>query len=144
MHTELILCACFFFFWFFFSELGTEPRALRFLGKRSTIELNPQPLVCLLEERQSSDCFTFSDFQPVSYHFTHLKPVKVRGGGLWVIHRHRAVLYRICLWEFRECLPILLHYFPRCIQENTVKGLQRMKKVAIKIKMKCDQCVSWF
>jgi len=33
----------FFFFWFFFSELGTEPRALRFLGKRSTTELNPQP-----------------------------------------------------------------------------------------------------
>jgi len=34
----------FFFFWFFFLELGTEPRALRFLGKRSTTELNPQPL----------------------------------------------------------------------------------------------------
>jgi len=31
------------FFWFFFSELGTEPRALLFLGKRSTTELNPQP-----------------------------------------------------------------------------------------------------
>jgi len=37
----------FFFFWFFFSELGTEPRALRFLGKRSTTELNPQPLSLL-------------------------------------------------------------------------------------------------
>jgi len=35
----------FFFFWFFFSDLGTEPRALRFLGKRSTTELNPQPQV---------------------------------------------------------------------------------------------------
>jgi len=35
----------FFFFgsFFFFSELGTEPRALHFLGKRSTTELNPQP-----------------------------------------------------------------------------------------------------
>jgi len=33
----------FFFFLFFFSELGTEPRALRFLGKGSTTELNPQP-----------------------------------------------------------------------------------------------------
>jgi len=34
----------FFFFWFFFfPELGTEPRALRFLGKRSATELNPQP-----------------------------------------------------------------------------------------------------
>jgi len=31
-------------FFFFFPELGTEPRALRFLGKRSTTELNPQPL----------------------------------------------------------------------------------------------------
>jgi len=32
--------------WTFFppSELGTEPRALRLLGKRSTTELNPQPL----------------------------------------------------------------------------------------------------
>jgi len=27
----------------FFLELGTEPRALQFLGKRSTTELNPQP-----------------------------------------------------------------------------------------------------
>jgi len=36
------------FFWFFFSELGTEPRALRFLGKRSTTELNPQPLSSVL------------------------------------------------------------------------------------------------
>nr|XP_038960466.1 ER membrane protein complex subunit 4 isoform X1 [Rattus norvegicus] len=26
-------------------KLGTEPRALRFLGKRSTTELNPQPLM---------------------------------------------------------------------------------------------------
>jgi len=34
----------FFFFLFFFSELGTEPRALRFLGKRSATEPNPQPL----------------------------------------------------------------------------------------------------
>jgi len=40
----------FFFFFgsFFFSELGTEPRALRFLGKRSTTELNPQPLIFFL------------------------------------------------------------------------------------------------
>jgi len=33
----------FFFFFFFFPELGTEPRALRFLGKRSATEPNPQP-----------------------------------------------------------------------------------------------------
>jgi len=33
----------FFFLFSFFSELGTEPRALRLLGKRSTTELNPQP-----------------------------------------------------------------------------------------------------
>ncbi|XP_063137124.1 large ribosomal subunit protein uL29-like [Rattus norvegicus] len=32
------------FFFFFFSELGTEPRALGSLGKRSSAELNPQPL----------------------------------------------------------------------------------------------------
>jgi len=31
------------FFFFSFLELGTEPRALRLLGKRSTTELNPQP-----------------------------------------------------------------------------------------------------
>jgi len=36
-------CCCCFFFFFFFSELGTEPRALRLLGKRSTTKLNPQP-----------------------------------------------------------------------------------------------------
>jgi len=33
----------FFFFPFFFPELGTKPRALRLLDKRSTTELNPQP-----------------------------------------------------------------------------------------------------
>uniref|UniRef100_A0A8C8UG65 HIT domain-containing protein n=1 Tax=Peromyscus maniculatus bairdii TaxID=230844 RepID=A0A8C8UG65_PERMB len=32
------------FFLLFFSELRTEPRALHLLGKRSTTELNPQPL----------------------------------------------------------------------------------------------------
>jgi len=31
------------FFFLFFPELGIEPRALCFLGKRSTAELNPQP-----------------------------------------------------------------------------------------------------
>jgi len=36
----------FFFGSFFFLELGTEPRALRFLGKHSTTELNPQPRRC--------------------------------------------------------------------------------------------------
>jgi len=37
----------FFFFLFIFSELGTEPRALRLLGKCSTTEPNPQPLSSL-------------------------------------------------------------------------------------------------
>jgi len=37
----------FSFFFFFFSELRTEPRALRLLGKRSTTELNPQLLILL-------------------------------------------------------------------------------------------------
>jgi len=32
-----------FYFILFFSELGTEPRALRSLGKRCTAKLNPQP-----------------------------------------------------------------------------------------------------
>lgn len=35
-------------FWFLFSELRTEPRTLRLLGRHSTTELNPQPLVSLL------------------------------------------------------------------------------------------------
>jgi len=35
----------FFSFLFFYSELGTERRTLRLLGKRSTTELNPQPLL---------------------------------------------------------------------------------------------------
>jgi len=39
----LVFFFFFFFFGSFFSELGTEPGALRFLGKRSTTELNPQP-----------------------------------------------------------------------------------------------------
>jgi len=45
-----------FFFWFFFSELGTEPRALRFLGKRSATEPNPQPLFFLLNVQLSFIC----------------------------------------------------------------------------------------
>jgi len=43
-----MLYVLFFFSFFFFSELGTEPRALRLLGKRSTTELNPQPLLYVL------------------------------------------------------------------------------------------------
>ena len=35
-------------FFFFFLELGTEPRALRLLGKCSTTELNPQPRLLFL------------------------------------------------------------------------------------------------
>jgi hypothetical protein len=34
----------FFFFFLFFSVLGTELRALPLPGKRSSTELNPQPL----------------------------------------------------------------------------------------------------
>jgi len=45
----------FFFFGSFFSELGTEPRALRFLGKRSTTELNPQPLEQTLYVRREPE-----------------------------------------------------------------------------------------
>jgi len=50
----------FFFFFFFFPELGTEPRALRFLGKRSTTELNPQPLVLLSFPSFDVDLFKMS------------------------------------------------------------------------------------
>lgn len=39
-------CYCCFLFVCLFSELRTEPRALRLLGKLSTTELNPQPLQC--------------------------------------------------------------------------------------------------
>jgi len=41
---------------FFFLELGTEPRALRFLGKRSTTELNPQPQDMMLLEGTRNTC----------------------------------------------------------------------------------------
>jgi len=40
---QVLFFFLFFFFLFFFSELGTKPRALSLLGKRSTTELNPQP-----------------------------------------------------------------------------------------------------
>jgi hypothetical protein len=45
---SLLLLFCvllFLFLFFFFPELRTEPRALHLLGKHSTVELNPQPLV---------------------------------------------------------------------------------------------------
>jgi len=38
----------FFFLSFFLLELGTEPRALHLLVKRSTTELNPQPPGCFV------------------------------------------------------------------------------------------------
>jgi len=41
----LLIFIYLFIFGSFFSELGTEPRALRFLGKHSTTELSPQPLI---------------------------------------------------------------------------------------------------
>jgi len=40
---EQSLKTSFFFLFSFFSELGTEPKALSLLGKCSTAELNPQP-----------------------------------------------------------------------------------------------------
>ncbi|EDL99043.1 rCG22439, partial [Rattus norvegicus] len=40
---ENFISLSFFFFYSFFLELGTEPRALHFLGKCFTTELNPQP-----------------------------------------------------------------------------------------------------
>jgi len=43
----------FSFSFFFFSELGTEPRALRMLGKHSTTELNPQPRKLLFLKTES-------------------------------------------------------------------------------------------
>jgi len=45
------LCCFFFFVCLFvcFFELGTEPRALRLLGKHSTIEPNPQPSLCCFD-----------------------------------------------------------------------------------------------
>jgi len=43
-------------FFFFFPGGGTEPRALRFLGKRSTTELNPQPHLSLFLSPSLSLC----------------------------------------------------------------------------------------
>lgn len=42
-------CCCCFSFLFFSSELGTEPSALRLLGKCTTTELNPQPIVVVFK-----------------------------------------------------------------------------------------------
>jgi len=39
VYLQVVINVLFFFFFFFFPELGTEPRALRFLGKLSTTEL---------------------------------------------------------------------------------------------------------
>jgi len=63
----------FFFFFFFGSfffppELGTEPRALRFLGKRSTTELNPQPQSVLLITKLSCLPSPETHFQLFKFH----------------------------------------------------------------------------
>jgi len=61
----------FSFLFFFFPELGTEPRALSFLGKRSTTELNPQPLsqgFCCLEKhvtKNMQEGRLFSAYNPL-------------------------------------------------------------------------------
>jgi len=54
----------FFFFlsFFFFPELGTEPRALRLLGKRSTTELNPQPPESNILIPHVALCFYFDEY----------------------------------------------------------------------------------
>jgi len=54
---------------FFPPELRTEPRALHLLGKRSTTELNPQPLVIFLK------------------HHNYLRSVILTrlGRGIWIL-----------------------------------------------------------
>jgi len=65
------VCVCFsFLFFFFFLELGTEPRALHLLGKRSTAELNPQPQGELfLRSLNSKYCAYDFDFYVISHEF---------------------------------------------------------------------------
>jgi len=54
-------------FFFFLPELGTEPRALRLLGKRSTTELNLQPPpLCFLYKK------VFSVSKVILHHVLHL------------------------------------------------------------------------
>jgi len=48
------------FFGSFFFGAGDRTRALRFLGKRSTTELNPQPLFIFLNERYFMCCERFA------------------------------------------------------------------------------------
>nr|AAP85371.1 Aa1114 [Rattus norvegicus] len=50
--------------------LGTEPRALRFLGKRSTTELNPQPLKLALVIPGLSFPHDVKNMYPSSSHYT--------------------------------------------------------------------------
>jgi len=61
------------FITFFFSELGTEPRTLHLLGKRTTAELNPQP-----PEHFFKESFALQ----LSYYITHKNTeLKLRGIG---------------------------------------------------------------
>jgi len=64
----------FFFFWFFFSELGTKPRALRFLGKRSTTELNPQPLQFFNYMQQDPEIALLDFFFPTDIFLQNVHP----------------------------------------------------------------------
>jgi len=79
-----------FFFNFFFSELGTEPRALCFLGKRSTTELNPQPLASVFECWHSS-CLLSNASLWNSIAFTFAYSASLLGPPCWSVPRiHRA------------------------------------------------------
>jgi len=97
--------AFFFFFLFFFSELGTEPRALRFLGKRSTTELNPQPLMYLFKKKKkdwrdgsvvkSTDC---SSWGP------EFKSQQPHGGSQPSVMGSDALFW--CVWRQLQCTHI--------------------------------------
>jgi len=58
-----------YFFLFFFSELGTEPRALSFLGKCSATELNPQPQTIIFLSKFYCNAMIISPCYFINYNF---------------------------------------------------------------------------
>jgi len=87
-------------------ELGTEPRALRFLGKCSTTELNPQPLradfksldVCSYDG--VSEQVSCRNFVRVSEERNHETKESEEEGGA-------EDCFKLCSHERKQC-----HLFP--------------------------------
>jgi len=114
-----------FFLWFFFSERGTEPRALRFLGKRSTTELNPQPPGCVFLK------MLFSLLQPL---FFFLKIYS------FIIYKYTVAVIRYIRRGHRISLQMVVSH--HVVAGNWTQDLWKSSRVLLTAEPSLQPCCS--